>query len=89
MMGPLRKTGLIVAEVDDQAMLYSAEQGIVHVLNATSKVIWELCDGGHSPADMAQALRERFVVGPECDLLHDVLAALDLFAAKGLLEAAA
>jgi len=83
---PLRKTGFTKADFDNEAVLYAVDDETIHCLNATARIIWELCDGTHSVDEMEQALRNAFSVPPDRDVRADILRTLNTLAAKGLLE---
>jgi len=83
---PVRKPGIIVQDMGGETLLYSAEGKAIHVLNPTAKRIWELCDGEHTAADMAQALRASFSITGEYDMMGDIHRTLEVFADKGLLQ---
>lgn len=38
--------------------MYEPDTDSLHVLNASAKAIWELCDGDTSPSEMAIAISE-------------------------------
>lgn len=59
---------LAVTELDDERLLYDADAGVIHLLNAPASLIWSLCDGRHGVAEMSAALRRRFAVPAGCDL---------------------
>jgi hypothetical protein len=83
---PVRKPGIIVQDIGEETLLYSAEGKAIHILNPTAKRIWELCDGEHTAADMARALRASFSIAAEHDVTRDIQRTLEVFAAKGLLQ---
>lgn len=83
---PVRKSGIIVQDMGEETLLYSAEGKAIHVLNPTAKRIWELCDGEHTSEDMAQALRASFAIAAEHDVMGDIRKTLEVFADKGLLQ---
>ena len=82
---PQRKPNIISEVLGEEVVLCDPEADVVHVLNPTARVIWELCDGVHSPAEMAAALQEKFAVAPERDLAEDVEQTLAELEGKGLL----
>jgi hypothetical protein len=57
----------------DELLIYAPHQGVVHILNRTARVIWEACDGAHTPAAMAHILEERFDVSPARAPTDDVM----------------
>jgi hypothetical protein len=83
---PTRKAGIVIRDIGGETMLYSSDDKAVHILNATAQLIWELCDGSHSPAEMEQAIRSQFAVPAEAQVLKDVERTLSIFAGKGLLQ---
>jgi hypothetical protein len=66
--------------------LYDPVADVLHVLNPTAALIWDLCDGEHTPDDMAQVIHSRFRVSPHHDVMQDVQRTLALFAAQDLIE---
>ena len=83
---PVRTPGIIVQDIGDETLLYSAEGKAIHVLNPSARRIWELCDGEHSTVDLVQALRARFSIGAEHDVTADIRRTLEDLAARGLLQ---
>ena len=60
-MHPRRKQEHLVLEtVDDELLVYDELRHQAHALNATSALIWQHCDGVHSPEDLARILKSRF-----------------------------
>jgi hypothetical protein len=70
---------------DTDLILYDASMNSVHILNRTANLIWELCDGMHTVSDIEKAMRERFSVDNEYDLLRDIDQAVHHLLMKGLL----
>jgi hypothetical protein len=83
---PVREPGIIVQDVGDETVLYSAERKAIHILNPTAGRIWELCDGEHTLADMDKALRASFSIAGEHDVMGDIWRTLEVLADKGLLQ---
>jgi len=83
---PTRKSNILVQNIGGETLLYNAEADTIHVLNPTAKLIWELCDGTHSVADIERLIRENFSMAAEQDVSEDVQHTLKIFADKGLLE---
>ncbi len=84
-MKPTRKSDVRVKIVGGESVLYRKNEKAVHVLNATAKLIWELCDGKHSEADIEKEIRVSFSVPEGHDVAADVRRTLDTFVAKELL----
>ncbi len=83
---PKRKPGIVVKDIGGEVLLYSADEEAVHILNPTAQLLWELCDGEHTVADMEQAIRAKFAVPAKYDVAQDVRQTLSVFAEKGLLQ---
>jgi hypothetical protein len=69
----------------DEVVLCDPNAEVIHVLNPTANLIWDLCDGQHSLAEIEQAVRKAFAVPPERDVLADIREALASFGEKALL----
>jgi hypothetical protein len=70
---------------ETELILYDASKQAVHILNRTAYLIWELCDGMHTVSDIEKAMRERFLVDNEYDLLRDIDQAVHHLLMNGLL----
>ncbi len=55
---PLRRGELVQEASVEGWTIYEKETDSLHVLNATARAIWELCDGKTSPSEMASAISE-------------------------------
>ena len=83
---PVRKQGLIVQDMGRESLLYSAEGKVIHVLNPTAKLIWELCDGAHTIEGMEREVRANFSTSEEHNVIEDIKQTLDLFVSKGIID---
>ncbi len=83
---PICKPGLTVKDIGGEALLYSADEEAIHILNPTAQLIWELCDGTRTITDMEQTIRTNFFVSTEYDVRQDIRHALAIFVDKGLLQ---
>jgi hypothetical protein len=82
---PRRKGELVQSASSEGWTIYEPETDSLHVLNASAKAIWELCDGGTSPGEMAAAISE--LTGLDVESARaDVDAALIALGELGLLE---
>src|SRR5690349_16917533 len=63
----------------------AGQGGAIHALNPTARLIWDLCDGTHTVAEIEAALRAAFEVPAETDLQVDISRTLEVFQRKGLL----
>jgi predicted ATPase len=82
---PIRRPDVMVKDIGGETLLYSRDEKAIHVLNPTAQRIWELCDGQHTVADIAQAIRSSFVVPDQHDLTADIRQVIAVFVEKGLL----
>lgn len=83
---PVRKEGIFIQDIGRETLLYSDKEKLIHVLNPTAKLIWELCDGTHTVEDMERAIREGFSLSREHDVIGDIQRTLEVFARKGIVE---
>ncbi|MEX1004531.1 MAG: HPr-rel-A system PqqD family peptide chaperone [Acidimicrobiia bacterium] len=68
----------------DQTAVYSPETGMLHLLNASARAIWELCDGETGPQEMAEAIND--LTGLDyADAWTDISQTLDRLAELGLI----
>ena len=82
----IRKQGIIVQDMGRETLLCSAEGKAIHVLNPTAKLIWELCDGGHTREEVEQVIRARFSIPDDRNVAEDVRHTLEVFVKKGIVE---
>jgi hypothetical protein len=59
---PLARAGLEVVETADGYVVYDEGRDRVHRLNRTAAVVFELCTGSNSAADIAGLLQEAFAL---------------------------
>jgi hypothetical protein len=80
----LRNLGVLERNMGVETILYTSQMDAVHVLNRTARLIWDLCDGNHTVADIEQAVRAKFAVEDNVDLYPDIRLAIDALLEKGL-----
>lgn len=83
-MNPIRAESLEVNEAEDGLVVYDSTSGMVHHLNATASVIFDLCDGTHDAEAIAHVVGEAFAL--EAPPLDETLAGLDDLAGRGLVR---
>lgn len=69
-----------------EVLLYNVAGEVIHILNQSAYHIWQHCDGRHTAADIAAALRQTFDIPPGYDLDGDIREALQALAHKQLLR---
>lgn len=74
-----RKVGLLVQTVDDEVLVYDSERHRAHALNRSAADIWERCDGGATPAEIAASLAEAHQAPVTEDFVRHGLAQLREF----------
>jgi len=74
---PLRGDGFLVQELDDELILYHPDRTQALCLNATASVIWGLCDGAITVAEIVQLLQDAFPESPS--IAGDIREALERF----------
>ena len=82
---PVRVGTITQQTIGNETLLLDSSGGAVHVLNATALVIWQLCDGEHTPNAMVSALHTQFDLQGVDTVAEDVNQTLRLFSDKGLL----
>ena len=83
---PRQNPDVVLETAGRDTLLYDPRTDSVHALNPAARQVWDLCDGEHTPSDMAAHLRARFSAGPEHDVDADVQGALALFVREGLIS---
>ena len=84
---PVPHDGIELAELEGEGVLYCHEKMTMIYLNESASVVWRLCDGHRSVADIISALAEAF---PDMagEVSIDVREILGLFVNEGVLELA-
>ena len=82
---PVRREGILYRKLDEEGILFDSESNAVHLLNATSELIWDCCDGLHDTGRITEAVLKRYRVARE-QAVRDVVTALCQFRELGLLE---
>lgn len=57
MMYPQKIETVHVEKLDNELCIYDWQRLEVHALNPTAALVWHLCDGQTSPAQMAEKLQ--------------------------------
>jgi hypothetical protein len=86
---PCRKPGITSRTIGRETILSSGTDAGIHILNPTAKLIWDLCDGQHTLAEIEQAMRVSFAIPAHQSITEDIRQTLDELQRKGLLESEA
>jgi hypothetical protein len=73
-------------QVGTELILYDSANRDLHVLNATAAKVFQLCDGSHTPEEIAEALLESFDGVERAQAYEDVKRTLDILEAKHLVS---
>ncbi|HRH44093.1 MAG TPA: PqqD family protein [Pyrinomonadaceae bacterium] len=64
-----RKDNIVVQEAGDEVLLYDLNDNKAFCLNETSAVVWELCDGKSSVAEINQKLSKKLNIKTDDNLV--------------------
>ena len=59
---PIRKPSVVTREIENECILYDPDGKLVHIVNATARDVWNLCDGRHTLEAIALKLYEEYDV---------------------------
>ena len=82
---PLRRADIFERSLTDEAVLYDPVDSVMHTLNPVATVIWKLCDGNHTPEDIAREICERYDAGSD-KVVKDVQDTIEQLQTKKLLQ---
>ena len=71
-------------EIDDETIIISPNDSVMHELNDTGSFLWKNIDGRKSAAELAELLAENYEVAPDI-ALSDTQALLEEMASRKLL----
>ena len=81
---PTPAEGYRIEEMEGEILLFHPKSTATVYMNQTAALVWQLCDGNRSVADIVSILTQSF---PDEDsrINSDVLSALDMFQNQGAL----
>lgn len=79
---PRRVEGYAIEQLDSEVLLYDPRRTAVIYLNWTALLVWQLCDGRRSSADIVDLLARAF--HDSSRVAEDVAAALELLSGQGV-----
>lgn len=83
-----RRDDVLLHALGDEAVLHDTTGEQIHVLNHTSRFIWNRCDGETTVGELVKVLLGEYQGVDEATLRQDVLDTLDSFRRLGLLQEA-
>lgn len=82
---PTAKSSFELEEIDGELLLYSPESTRSIYMNSTASIIWRLCDGKLTTAEIIELLTEAFP-DAEDSIEQDVIDSLKLFETNNAIE---
>lgn len=82
----LKKETIVMRDMGDETVLYNPETKAIHVLNKTSSMVWEYCDGKHSLEMIENKIIDKFDVSNVPYIKDDIRETLNQFSQLGLIE---
>ncbi|HHT9155566.1 MAG TPA: PqqD family peptide modification chaperone, partial [Candidatus Tripitaka sp. YC43] len=82
---PKTRIDLINETVEEEVVIYDPKNHNLHHLNPMAGVIWELCDGNHTPEEITEEVVSVLETDP-VQVERDVTKTIEEFQRKGLLE---
>ncbi|GBD37767.1 Coenzyme PQQ synthesis protein D [bacterium HR37] len=80
-----RREGVFSEELEGEIILFDSRTKNTYVLNQIAGVIWDLCDGENTPAQISLEISSALKVDSEV-VLNDVLNTIEYMLEKGLVE---
>jgi hypothetical protein len=80
-----RKTEILREEIDEEVLLFNPKTRETYVLNQMADVIWELCDGKHTPAGITDEIVDVLEVNSD-QVRKDVLEVIKDFFDQNLVD---
>lgn len=80
-----RRNELLYRALDQEGIIFDPKTDMVHCLNQTAAMIWELLDGHHNLNDIVKVIISKFKVETD-KAIADVEKALEDFRQLGLLS---
>lgn len=83
---PLKKEGIKELEIDNELILSDPGTGKIHVLNETSRLIWDMADGMHTIKDIEHKIKEQFQSVSDHEIRKDIERFIEELTGKELLK---
>jgi glycerol-3-phosphate O-acyltransferase len=82
---PRAQENVIGRSIEKEAVLVLPQRGEIKVVNEVGALIWQLCDGQHSVAQIAETVCQQYDVTPE-QAERDTCAFLDALAQRAMIR---
>ena len=53
-----KRTDILSQEIDDETVLFDPKNRNSYALNQIGRIIWQLCDGEHTPYEISEEISE-------------------------------
>lgn len=64
--------GMDLNEVPDGYVIYDNDHNMVHYLNSTAAIVYQMCDGKHTIAEITNFVKSAFELNEEVDVQQSV-----------------
>ena len=80
-----KRPDVLIEEIDEETVLFDPKNRNTYALNQVGSIIWQLCDGGHTPSEISEEISEALGVD-SAQVLEDVLRIINELLDKKLVE---
>ena len=81
-----KRTDILSEEIDDETVLFDPKNRNTYALNQMGSIIWQFCDGEHTPYEISDEISSTLGVDSD-QVLTDVLRVISDLLDKELVEA--
>jgi len=82
---PQARVDLRIVDLENEMLVYDERARQVHILNATARWIWLLCDGTHATEEIVEEVGRMYPGTPPDTIRRDVEETLEALGTKRLL----
>ena len=80
-----KRPDVLIEEIDEETVLFDPKTRNTYALNQVGSIIWQLCDGGHTPYEISEEISDALGVD-SAQVLKDVLKIINELLDKKLVE---
>lgn len=80
-----KRPDVLIEEIDEETVLFDPNNRNTYVLNQVGSIIWQLCDGEHTPYGMSEEISDALGVDSP-QVLKDVLKIINELVDNKLVE---
>ena len=67
-----RNKSVITQKVEGETILQNTDTGTIHLLNTTSSIIWDMCDGEHDQNDITSYFIQKYPSINPAEIINDI-----------------